>query len=577
MRRFNQFICLLILTSTLLLSQIQITRLNSSDQNKTDDLNKIDQSIPLILIDGMVLNQIGTLNFQSNDKLKATAESFGWNGTGTKNDPYIIENLYFSQLYDTSYHDSIILFNNTNLYVELVRLYFEFDTSIHSAHSAIKIMNSSNILISSCYFNSTSLDNNQFVDIQDSTNITITFNYFKTFYSGMIANQFSNVNNSQVFSNYYGHFDNGILINDRTKNITISDNEFNDNNHAIDTAQTEYLSPKDSFINILSNYFINNSEGLQASITSYNIIKNIFSSNIVAISARRSLNSNITQNYFLDNYAGIELRKQNQIFKLNCDLGYFIPECSEVQSLPYNDFFQLHQSNITITNNLFTNQSEYNIYINNHSDGNDIYYNNFYIAQNFDSVFDDFGQNTTNYFNNATIGNYWEDYNGSDNNNDQIGDTPYKINQSSSDDFPSMFPFNITKPEITSHSEFYYLNRLVFVAPTTTFETVTNPPTSTGPLDSTIDTTNSSLPIGITEDMILIGGVLLTGTAGIGIFIIYEYRKEVAKNTLKHRNTSFIHFLRDKLSFKKSQVTEKPTLSDETLRELEEIIEENKD
>ena len=48
-------------------------------------------------------------------------------------------------------------------------------------------------------------------------------------------------------------------------------------------------------------------------------------------------------------------------------------------------------------------------------------------------------------------GNYWSNYNGTDNNGDGIGDTPYIINENNQDKYPLMNPFDIsTIPEFPS-------------------------------------------------------------------------------------------------------------------------------
>lgn len=64
-----------------------------------------------------------------------------------------------------------------------------------------------------------------------------------------------------------------------------------------------------------------------------------------------------------------------------------------------------------------------------------IYLNNF--TQNEKNACDLF----SNKWDNGSIGNYWSDYEGKDENYDGIGDTPYKIDEDSMDNFPLMYPY----------------------------------------------------------------------------------------------------------------------------------------
>jgi nitrous oxidase accessory protein len=52
--------------------------------------------------------------------------------------------------------------------------------------------------------------------------------------------------------------------------------------------------------------------------------------------------------------------------------------------------------------------------------------------------------NTTDYFDNGKEGNYWSDYNGTDNNGDGVGDTAFYLDSTHLDRYPLIAPFNLS-------------------------------------------------------------------------------------------------------------------------------------
>ena len=103
------------------------------------------------------------------------------------------------------------------------------------------------------------------------------------------------------------------------------------------------------------------------------------------------------------------------------------------------------------------------------SPNNIIYYNNF--VDNENNVGDAAGswwlQDSTpaiNIWDRRSVGNYWSNYNGTDNNRDEIGETPYIIDEKNQDNYPLMSPVNIFDAgmwEWTPYSVFVLSNSTV--------------------------------------------------------------------------------------------------------------------
>ena len=72
-------------------------------------------------------------------------------------------------------------------------------------------------------------------------------------------------------------------------------------------------------------------------------------------------------------------------------------------------------------------------------EGNQIYLNDLIMNGNKSNGID---EGTNNIWDNGRQGNYWDDYAGTDNNGDGIGDTPYKVFPNGVDNYPLMKPSN---------------------------------------------------------------------------------------------------------------------------------------
>jgi len=136
--------------------------------------------------------------------------------------------------------------------------------------------------------------------------------------------------------------------------------------------------------------------------------------------------------YFQRNGWGIGFSNVNNAIVRNCVLYEHIKDydISIVRALG----FESTCSNNVFHSNVFA-YNEFGLGISQNSHNNLIYGNYFY--QNVASAGDD---GDKNFWYNQTlgVGNYWDDYDGVDNDGDGIGDTPYMIPQNSHDMYPKM-------------------------------------------------------------------------------------------------------------------------------------------
>jgi len=73
---------------------------------------------------------------------------------------------------------------------------------------------------------------------------------------------------------------------------------------------------------------------------------------------------------------------------------------------------------------------------------NNTFYNNMFVNNSVNVKFYNNSPTSGNFWDKGLQGNYWSDYDGSDTNNDGVGDTPYVINSRNIDNYPLISPFD---------------------------------------------------------------------------------------------------------------------------------------
>ncbi|GAG80258.1 unnamed protein product, partial [marine sediment metagenome] len=173
------------------------------------------------------------------------------------------------------------------------------------------------------------------------------------------------------------------------------------------------ISLTESFHNrILKNIASRNKYGIGLNLSNTNIlIQNSLIVNNYGIAFNNCTDNLIVENKVLKNIDGIVLRLSNKTDVLRNK----IYNNSDTGILLYNN----SKDNI-IEGNKIKNNGDYGVNI---SSNENLLYNN-YFFQNLQHAID---EGINNNWNNSDVGNYWDDYSGTDANNDGIGDIPYNI------------------------------------------------------------------------------------------------------------------------------------------------------
>jgi len=215
-------------------------------------------------------------------------------------------------------------------------------------------------------------------------------------------------------------------------NMIINNNISSNNRHGIYLGQSKNNSISNN--NISSNNYC----GICLYYSNENSISNnnISSNNRHGIYLGQSKNNSISNNNISsNNWNGIDLwdSNNNSISKNN------------ISSNNWNGIFLLNSNENSISKNNISSNNWYGIYLLN-SNNNIIYLNNF-----INNTYNDaFSYGSTNIWNSTEkitytykgstftnyMGNYWDDYNGSDANGDGIGETPHIIDENNIDNYP---------------------------------------------------------------------------------------------------------------------------------------------
>jgi parallel beta-helix repeat protein len=364
------------------------------------------------------------INIVGDDNFKNLKNQYGWKGDGTKGSPIIIENILFEN-YNLTEDYKIFSVENTKLYFIFRQNEILMSSEFNSLrHFGIYLKDSENGMI---------VDNNlsskdfkaYAIYIENSKNIHIINNIV----NGYIYGLFIQNSNVKIENNFLINVLSGTVITNMLFNnfeINLNNNLYFGNAIGIEIIGSETRIPK-GILELFGNIFSNNIQGLSIIGFSMNINDNYFFNNTnEALFIRRSLNSNISNNMFDNNKFGIKISTPTAQFNPSlCIIDSSIPECNEV-----GNNIQLHHSNISIIENVFQNQTDSGIYIEENCDWNKIVGNNF--LNNFNQAH----QISTNFWFDNNSGNYWSDYKGVDSDNNGIGDTPYIIEQSGNDNRP---------------------------------------------------------------------------------------------------------------------------------------------
>jgi len=374
-------------------------------QNKLDTIIDGEGNVTIIEV---ITNNVSISGFT----LQNTATAYGAIRLETSEGHIItnniIKNTYYGINSQNSHNNSIV--NNQFLNNTYTGAYFVYSTKntvsncsfSNNIQAGVYLFNSSNNQVHNC----TISDHKFGVNVGDSDGNVIYGNKVSSSESGI---RLTGSQNNVVYGNKVSSSESGILLKNSYKN-TVSNNTVSLNNK-------NGILLESSNNNLVLNNTAQNNEyaGVHLTFSSNNkLLFNNVSTSQYGIQLADSDNCTINENTAINNTHGIAL--------FTCVGNSFWG--NNFQADQYGIHFD-HSNNNTIFNNNFNNNT-----------------------QPLSSI------NSTNYLDNGAEGNYWSNYNGTDTDQDAIGDTPYILDQNHTDNYPLMgkfFHFAIHIEEETHH------------------------------------------------------------------------------------------------------------------------------
>ena len=410
-----------------------------------------------------------------------TANDNDWcSGSGTWSDPYVIKNIWMN------ISQTCIEIKNSNVHFRIWNS--SLLTSIFNGIVLLNV-NNSNIYnnkisagqsfgegISLIYSNNNSIGNNFIWDsnigirIINGSRNWMTSNIIKnSFYHGITFEDNGNSQDSFIYNNTLINNHPGVFL--RGKYHTLLNNSFTgagiifgydfdeiisyniDTSNKIDNKPIYYYSNK-TYLN--PEDFVNGGQILLANVNNSRIENLRISNAGLGIQLGYCFNLRINNVSLTNQIYGMGLSDSynntfSKISVLNNGIGIWLLGDCENNNFINNEFTNNSHAGVKsgfsddnlFLNNLFKD-NDYGLYFYN-GDRNIVYRNVF--INNTVNAFNEL-EGILNFWDNGILGNYWDDYNGTDLNLDGIGDTPYNISGATGnqDNFPLI---NFPHPEIS--------------------------------------------------------------------------------------------------------------------------------